>query len=191
LSDSTRIDMASENGNGQFGGETSCEGLGALRTALQAEKEGVRMYLEWARRTSDPTGKNMFISLAQDEEDHARVLAEQIARLEKNMSWCSYKERESEIRELRPNLQPVEARKKSTKGMDELDALRVAIAQEKAAIDLYKRQARELKDARARDMYAKLAEMEESHYDLIQAQIDYIEGTGYWFGVPEFSLERA
>ncbi len=170
--------------------ETSCEGLGALKTALKAEQEGMRSYLEYARRTKDPTGKNMFIALAQDEEDHARIIQEQISRLEGGLGWCAYKERESELKKLLPGLKQVEARKRSTDGMNELDALRVALEQEKAAIELYTGQAETLKDEQAREMYRKLVAMEEPHYDFIQAQIDHIEGTGFWFGIPEFSLEE-
>jgi len=170
--------------------ETSCEGLQALRQALDAEKEGMRAYMRLARKTSDTTGKNMFIALAQDEENHARVLQEQERQLENGLEWCGYEEKPSEILKLMPNLKPVEARKHSTSGMDQLDALRVALAQEQTAIELYRRQAETLSDGNAREMYRRLREMEESHYDLIQAQIDYIEGTGFWFGIPEFSLEE-
>lgn len=169
--------------------ETSCKGLDALRQALEAEKKGMRAYMEYARRTSDPTGKNMFIALAQDEEDHARILQEQAASLEKGLDWCGYTEKASEVKSLMPNLQPVEARKRSTSGMDQLDALRIALAQEKEAIDLYRQQSENLEDEKAKEMYLRLLAMEESHYDIIQAQIDYIEGTGFWFGIPEFNLE--
>jgi hypothetical protein len=31
--------------------------------------------------------------------------------------------------------------------------------------------------------------MEEEHFALIQTQIDYIEGTGYWLGIREFTLD--
>lgn len=171
--------------------ESSCEGLEAVKNALEAEKEGMRAYLSLARMTEDPTGKNMFISLAQDEEDHARILEEQASLLEGGLGWCSYSARGSEVEKLRPNLKQVEARKRSTEGMNELDALRIALDQEKTAIELYKRQAETLADEKAREMYRKLAAMEEAHYDVLQAQIDHIEGTGFWFGIPEFSLEEA
>lgn len=170
--------------------DTTCEGLAALKDALRTEKEGIRSYLDMAGITSDPTGKNMFAALARDEEDHAQILQEQITRLEEGLDWCTYDQRESEIQKLIPNLQAVEARKRSTEGMNELDALRVALDQEKTAIELYNREAQNLKDEKAREMYRRLAAMEEAHYDILQAQIDYIEGTGYWFGVPEFSLEK-
>lgn len=34
-----------------------------------------------------------------------------------------------------------------------------------------------------------LAEWEDSHYDLIMAQIDYIKNTGVWLGMPEFRMD--
>lgn len=173
-----------------FGEDTSCEGLGALREALEAEQEGRRLYLEYGEKTKDPTGTKMFTALAADEEDHARIIAQQIERLEKGLAWCSYSPGKSALEKLRPSLKSVEARKRSTAGMNDLDALRVALAQEQAAIELYRRESETLEDEQASEMYRRLAAMEESHYDLIQAQIDYIEGTGYWFGIPEFNLEE-
>jgi len=173
-----------------FGDSTSCEGLSALRQALEAEHEGKRLYTEYGRKTKDPTGRKMFEALARDEEEHAAILSRQIEHLQKGLSWCSYVPEESELQKLRPNLKTLEARKRSTEGMGDLDALRVALAQEQAAIELYAREAEALEDKQARDMYRKLAVMEEAHYDIIQAQIDYIDGTGYWFGIPEFNLEE-
>lgn len=38
-------------------------------------------------------------------------------------------------------------------------------------------------------MFSYLLKMEEEHFALIQAQIDYIEGTGYWLGIREFTLD--
>ena len=182
--------MAAHEENIDFGDDTSCEGLNALKTALESEKEGADSYREYARKTTEPTGRKMFEVLARDEEDHAAILQEQVSRLGKGLSWCTYVPRESELQMLRPNLAQVEARKHSTEGMNDLDALRIAIAQEKTSIELYRLQAQALQDEQARDMYRNLAATEETHYDFLQAQLDYIEGTGFWFGIPEFSLEE-
>lgn len=182
--------MVAHEENIDFGDDTSCEGLDALKTALEAEKEGARSYREYAQKTTDPTGRKMFEALARDEEDHAAILQEQASRLGDGLSWCAYTQKESELQVLRPTLAPVEARKRSTEGMNDLDALRIALAQEKAAIELYQQQAQTLQDKQARDMYRKLTAMEETHYDFLQAQLDHIEGTGFWFGIPEFSLEE-
>jgi hypothetical protein len=38
-------------------------------------------------------------------------------------------------------------------------------------------------------MYARLTEMEEAHYNLIQAELDHIKDVGFWFGIQEFTLE--
>jgi hypothetical protein len=38
-------------------------------------------------------------------------------------------------------------------------------------------------------MFGRLAEMEEAHQALLQAELDSIHGDGFWFGLPEFTLE--
>jgi len=164
------------------------EGLEALRRAVEVEKEEMGLYMEYARKTSDPTGKNIFISLARDEEGQIKILEEQIALLEKRLPWKRYEQRSSEIQDYMSHMMPVEKREKSTSGKDQLGMLRAALAREREAIDFFRTQARELGDENAKDMYRKLAAMDEAHYDMIQAQIDAIEGTGFWFGIPEFSL---
>ena len=38
-------------------------------------------------------------------------------------------------------------------------------------------------------LFKRLYEMEQNHYDFTFAQLDYIKGTGFWFDIPEFSME--
>ncbi len=45
-------------------------------------------------------------------------------------------------------------------------------------------------DAGARKTFRKLMEMEEAHYEIIQAELDSITKTGFWFQIPEFNLEE-
>ena len=35
----------------------------------------------------------------------------------------------------------------------------------------------------------QLVQMEESHYNIQQAELDHILGIGFWFDIPEFDLE--
>jgi rubrerythrin len=44
-------------------------------------------------------------------------------------------------------------------------------------------------DESLKELLKKLYETEKAHYELIMAQIDYIKGTGFWFDIPEFSME--
>ena len=43
--------------------------------------------------------------------------------------------------------------------------------------------------AEARELFRRFLEIEEGHLALVQAQIDFVTGTGYWFDVREFNLE--
>lgn len=38
-------------------------------------------------------------------------------------------------------------------------------------------------------MFLRLAEWEDSHFELIQAELDYVKNTGFWFGVHEFKMD--
>jgi rubrerythrin len=70
-----------------------------------------------------------------------------------------------------------------------LSALQVALNLEKRAIDFYGEQEKKSKDEIAQKMWKRLREIEESHYQLIQAEIDTLTKTGFWFDFREFSLE--
>jgi len=38
-------------------------------------------------------------------------------------------------------------------------------------------------------MYLRLAEMEDAHYKILEAEIDGIKGSGFWPGFPEFTMD--
>jgi rubrerythrin len=168
--------------------EVTPEVVKALETAIAAERQGMAQYLEFARKTADPTGKNMFIVLARDEMEHMSAFLDQLNAATTTGMLLEVKLQESEIERLRPKLRqfPTE---KSSKGTNELGALRTALDQEKDAIGFYTEQERKTQDPHAKKMYRELIDVENSHYDLLQAQIDYITKTGYWFDIPEFRLE--
>ncbi|MEO0206152.1 MAG: ferritin family protein, partial [candidate division WOR-3 bacterium] len=60
---------------------------------------------------------------------------------------------------------------------------------EKRSIEFYNENKKHLNDPEAVKIFDRIIEMEESHYDLIQAEIDHIEQTGFWFGIREFTME--
>jgi hypothetical protein len=40
-----------------------------------------------------------------------------------------------------------------------------------------------------RGLFERLPEWEDAHYDLIQAELDSINHTGMWLGMPEFRMD--
>ena len=168
--------------------EVTPEVVKALETAIAAERQGMKQYIEFARKTADPTGKNMFIALARDEMEHMLTFLDQLNAVRSTGMLLEVELERSEIERLRPKLRELRA-EKSSKGTNELGALRTALDQEKDSINFYTEQERKAKDSAAKSMYRELVDVERAHYSLLQAQIDYITKTGYWFDIPEFRLE--
>jgi rubrerythrin len=160
------------------------ESLAALATALEAEKQSLRKYLDLAWETLDASGKQMLIRLATDEFEHMRLLetwqSDQLPPAAVELSV---------IERLIPKFSDKSLQIRGTEGQHQLSALNAALDLEKSARTFYEEQGRLMQDEPARRVFSRLAEMEASHYALIQAEIDNIQQTGFWFGMPEFTLE--
>jgi rubrerythrin len=163
--------------------------LKALKTAIEAEKKSLDTYLGFALRTDDVSGKNMFIRLASDEFEHMNILERQTLSLKETGDWLSVEVERSEVEAVVPHLEDKDLKIRGTRGQDQVSALHVALNLEKKAAEFYRTQARKAPDNKARQMYGRLTAMEEAHYELLQAEIDNIARTGFWFGLREFSLE--
>jgi rubrerythrin len=163
---------------------TSPESIAALATAIEAEKQSLRNYLEFAWSTRDGSGKQMFIRLATDEFEHMRLLE----------TWQSDVRppgaiEPSVIERLIPKLSDKSLQIRGTDGQNQLSALSVALDLEKSARTFYEEQSRLAQEGPTCALFNRLAEMEAAHYALIQAEIDNIQQTGFWFGLPEFAIE--
>ncbi|MFB0509671.1 MAG: ferritin family protein [bacterium] len=161
----------------------------ALATALEAEKTGLINYLNFAYQIKDETGKNMFLRLAMDEFDHMRLLEQQEYSIQKEKCFLAVTIEPSAIEKLVPKLQDKDLRIRGKQGIDQLSALKTALELEDQAIKFYRAQAQTGTDLNAKAMFERLVEMEQAHYELLQAEIDAIEKTGFWFNLREFSLE--
>jgi len=93
------------------------------------------------------------------------------------------------IERIVPRLSDKSLRIRGTEGQNQLSALNTALDLERSAQTFYEEQSRKVQAEPARTMFARLSEMEAAHYALIQAEIDNIQQTGFWFGLREFSLE--
>ena len=164
------------------------EAIRILKIGIELERTGLKNYLDYSFATKDETGKNMFLKLAHDEFDHMSILEQELDSLVTDKRWVPVEIPASIVEKVAPKLRDVE-KKKAAGGLKELDALKTALDGEKKSIAFYKDEQNKLKDTNGVEIFKRLVEMEESHYDMIQAQIDHIENTGFWFGIQEFQLE--
>ncbi|MCK4909966.1 MAG: ferritin family protein [Planctomycetes bacterium] len=160
-----------------------------LNTAITAEKTALTNYLQFARQTKDETGKNMFIRLAQDEYSHMDLLEKELETVQASKKWMPAKLKKSDIEKIVPSLKKLENISQGMKGDAETTILTTARDAEKEAMEFYAEIAEKIDDPAARNLLNRLAEMEESHYEILQAELDYINKTGFWMGFKEVSFE--
>ena len=161
----------------------------ALKKAIMVEKEAMKRYMEYAKATKVVSGKNMFITLALDEWNHMAILEKQLDSISGRDRWDSAEISKSEIELLVPKLKETRTKNNRESGIGDLEALSTALREERAANEYYLKQAELITDTAAKKMYRRLAEMEDAHYQIIEAEIDGIKGTGFWLGFPEFTMD--
>jgi rubrerythrin len=145
----------------------------ALEVAIQTEKDGRDFYVRAAERTSDPGGKVLFASLADDELEHLRLLQAQREALTEDGRWLpSAESEEHRVREI--GGAPIFGREALARNVglhtSELSALRMAYLIEKDAVTFYTRAAHETGDPDARAMYDRLVEMEQEHQQILEEE---------------------
>lgn len=163
--------------------------LNALKTAIKIEENGLDKFLQYARETKDMTGKNMFIRLAMDEHEHRKILEKQLNSLMEGKKWEPVDVPNSEIENMLPLIREKTQKIKGSYGVAEIDALNTALDLEKKASEFFRQQADIVDEPEAKKLFIRLAEWEDAHFDIIQAELDAINHTGFWFGIPEFQMD--
>ena len=158
-----------------------------IESGIELEKQGLRRYLELARKSTVAEGKNLFIMLASDEVDHMELLENLKANVLKG-SYTAPKLEVYNVKELLPKLEKGHMEVKGEKQLTELDALKLALEFEKRASEFYEKLADATNDPETKKFAMDLARWEESHYDLLQAQLDELKNTGFYFNMMEFDL---
>lgn len=160
-----------------------------LDLAQTAEKESLERYLEFAYQTKDPGGKNMFIRLAIDEYHHWQLLETQLRSLNENGTFSRVEVPVSLLEQLIPHLSEKELLIRGKEKQNELNALQTALQLERSARDFYHRAFETAAEVELRQLLLRLEQMEQAHLELIQAELDHIQKTGFWFWFAEFTLE--
>ena len=160
-----------------------------LRTAIEIENNGLVTFLKFARQTKDETGKNMFIQLALDEHEHRLILEKQLNKLLEGGKWENIEIPKSEVEKVSPVIREKQQRTRGASGLAQVDALNTALDLERKAATYFRDKAGRIDDPGAKALFIRLAEWEEAHFDIIQAELDAINNTGFWFGIPEFQMD--
>lgn len=165
----------------------------AINTAIEYETRVRDVYAGAVERTTDPVGKRIFKVLAGEEQHHLEYLQ---AKLDQ---WKTTGKVTAEgLKTSIPSKEVIEAGvsrlqthlSSQDRGVAELQILKRALEVESETGNFYKKMVRELA-AEGRELFSRFVEIEEGHLAIVQAELDYASGTGFWFDFQEFDLEGA
>jgi rubrerythrin len=155
---------------------TEREDLKAVKVAMEAEKEAAQFYSKASKKTRDPKGRDMLQQLAEFEMNHYQRLKDLSKSLQEKGEWILYSGTSFKKKSI-----PLKMEKpKGQEQLTDMDALKIAIREEKKAQAYYRSMAELTKDPRGKDMYKRLANEEALHEKVLNDQYYSLHNTGLW-----------
>ena len=155
---------------------TKREDIEIVKVAMEAEKDAYQAYSKAAKKTTNPKGRDMFQQLSEFEMNHYQKLKELLGSLQEKGEWVLYGGTS-----LKKKTIPLKTPKpKGQEQLTDMDALRMAIREEKKSQAYYRSMAELTKDPLGRDMYKRLANEEALHERLLNDQYYSLHNTGVW-----------
>jgi rubrerythrin len=164
----------------------------AIVVALEFERKVRDHYLRGAKDISDPQGQRVFATLGREEQRHVDYLDRCLAQWKETGKVpivplkSVFPEGVKWIEEEKKKLSARAGERVATK--TELDALRTALRYEKEGDAFYHKLVSELPEEDQR-LFHKFIGIEDRHLALVQAQLDAVQGRGFWFDISEFIQE--
>lgn len=162
----------------------------ALVSTLKYEKKVRDHYLHAAKLTDDEQGEGVFKALADEEQGHVDYLESRLAIWHEQGIL-----KVEEIKSVLPTREWIargkaKMRKTSLQRdySSELKMLKDALKLEIAVSDHYRDLVNRM-DGEASQLFARFLEIEDGHTAVVQAEIDALENSGFWFDISEFNLE--
>ncbi len=162
----------------------------AIKTAIEYEVRIREHYVESQDAAKDPVARRVFGLMASEENDHVKYLekklkdwkegnklsAEDLETTLPSLDWI-----EKEVGKLASG----DVKKTATA---EIGALETAATIESETSRFYAGLVEKLPDE-AKSFFERFVEIESGHLALVNAELDAIKGSGYWFDIPEFDVE--
>jgi len=164
----------------------------AIKTAIEFEKKVLKVYRDAEKNAEDPVGRGVFSQLGKEEAGHVAYLESRLTEWQKGGQISL-----EELRTIVPDKERIAAgRKRLAKPMrgklasaTEVEYLKRALLAEQETSAFYRQMVAELA-AERRPLFARFLEIEEGHVAIVEAELDAVSGSGFWFGMKEFDLEK-
>jgi len=158
--------------------------MNAIEMAMKMEQETIDFYIKCAEKTTNPIGKKMFLSIAEDEKYH-------IACANKVAHGKEFKPSETTpLQDMKnifeQNKEAMLQRVSSTS--DDLNALEIAMKMEEEAIKFYQNAAAMAGNPDERAFFECLLEDEQEHFTILNNTYLFLSDTANWFMWNEYSI---
>jgi rubrerythrin len=153
----------------------------AIKTAIQMEQDGYSFYKKTASQTSSDMGRTLFETLATDELLHLDIFQKLFENTISKNEWNELVKSSKKYANIPVFPKDLKTDTDINPDANELDALRIAMDSEKAAIEYYTKIQDEIQETEIKDIIDEIINQEKNHYQLLEEEFNHINKTGFWF----------
>lgn len=164
----------------------------AIKTAIEYEIKVRDVYADAVRNTKNETAKRVFQKLAEEEQGHVDYLESRLTEWQKTGNLKPEK-LDTVIparRAIEDGVKKLDDKMREADKHGEAQMLTKALDVEIETSNFYQEMVSEL-DQEPQKMFQRFLEIEEGHLAIVQAELDHLNGTGFWFDFREFDLEAS
>lgn len=157
--------------------------MDTYKLAITLEEDMEQYYLEQAKKQDDANLKQVFLMLAQEERNHAKILTENKKLINAPI------EDQDIIEEAKKLFKNLDDFKKIDKDLpNQLDSYRKALEMEEKSLKFY----RELQesDPKRKEIYQFLEKQEDKHYIILEEIIKLVSRPEEWVESAEFGIRE-
>jgi rubrerythrin len=151
--------------------------MNALQIAIQMETDAVAFYTEGASKTNNQLGKQMFLSIVEDEKRHITYVNNLIKGMDFKPEEITPMQKIETVFEQNKAAMMV----KVAATEDEMEVFRIASQMERAGYDFYKKAAASAATPKEKALFERLADEESQHLKIFDNTFTYMKDSGSWF----------
>jgi len=157
--------------------------LAALNDAIQMEIDGKKFYLEAGQASADSLGRELFTSLAAEEDEHRQKFEEIYQALRSKNEWPPVTYHPDSGRRLKTVFARASqaAPAGRTPAATELEAVQTAMEMENKTYDYYIRQSRAARHPPEKEFFRAVAAQERVHHTALKDYFQYLQNPAAWF----------
>ena len=162
----------------------------AIQTAIDYETKVLNIYRNASDALSDTVGNRLFQVLADDEQYHVDYLKKKLGQWQKTgqLTVEDLKSSNPDIEAITGDIGKLESRMSEEDRGDEKQMLSKALTVEVETSNFYKRMVSEMSEE-GQQLFSQFMVIENGHIAAVQAELDFINSSGYWFDSKEFDME--